>query len=100
MKVVEQEDRIKPMIIADRPIKEYFWAIALELNRPYTNEIALWATDNNMPSVERLVKLWDSFLVEELPGSRKRKQTINLKTSRKIVVNEVILRKNQILNKR
>ena len=94
-----EEEKIKPMIIADRPIKEYFWAIGLELQRPYTTEIALWATDNNMPAVERLIKLWDKFLVEEVEGSRKRKQTINLKTSRKIVVNEVILRKNSLLEK-
>ena len=94
-----EEEKIKPMIIADRPIKDYLWAMALELQRHYTTEIALWATDNNMDTVERLVKLWDNFLVEEVPGSRKRKQTINLKTSRKIVVNEVILRKNSLLEK-
>lgn len=94
-----EEEKIKPMIIADRPIKEYFWAIALELSRPYTRDIALWATDNNMPTVERLVRLWDKFLVEEVQNSRIRKQTINLKTSRKIIVNEVILRKNPILEK-
>ena len=94
-----EEEKIKPMIIADRPIKEYFWAMALEMSRIYTTEIALWATDNNMNTVERLVKLWDNFLVEEVPGSRKRKQTINLKTSRKIIVNEVILRKNPLLEK-
>lgn len=94
-----EEEKIKPMIIADRPIKEYFWAIALELQRPYTTDIALWATDNNMPAVERLVRMWDKFLVEEVEGSRKRKQTINLKTSRKIIVNEVILRKSTMLEK-
>lgn len=94
-----EEEKIKPMIIADRPIKEYFWAMALEMSRPYTTEIALWATDNNMPTVERLVRLWDNFLIEEVAGSRKRKQTINLKTSRKIIVNEIILRKSTLLDK-
>mgnify|MGYP001576761250 FL=1 len=95
-----EEEKIKPMVIADRPLKEYFWAIALELQRPYTRDIALWATDNNMPAVERLVRMWDKFLVEEVPNSRVRKQTINLKTSRKIIVNELILRKNPILEKK
>ena len=95
----EATEKIKPMIIANRPLKEYFWAIALELSRTYTREIALWATDNNMPAVERLIKLWSNFLVEEVNGSRQRKQTINVKTSRKIIVNEVILRKNPILDK-
>lgn len=94
-----EEEKIKPMIIADRPIKDYLWAMALELQRNYINEIALWATDNNMGTVERLIKIWDKFLVEEVPGSRKKKQTINLKTSRKIIVNEVILRKSPVLDK-
>lgn len=94
-----EEEKIKPMIIADRPIKEYFWAMALELSRTYTQEIALWATDNNMATVDRLVRLWDNFLVEEVEGSRKRKQTINIKTDRKIIVNEVILKKSPLLEK-
>jgi len=96
---MEEEEPIKPMIIADRPVKEYFWAIAMELSRPYVQDIALWATDNNMPTVERLIRLWDNFLVEEVQNSRKRKQTINLKTKRKILVNEVIIRKNPLLEK-
>lgn len=93
------EEKIKPMIIADRPIKEYFWAMGLELSRPYTQEIAMWATDNNMGTVDRLIRLWDHFLVEEVKGSRKRKQTINIKSQRKIIVNEVILRKSPLLEK-
>ena len=97
--MADETEKIKPMIIANRPLKEYFWAIGLELSRPYTKEIALWATDNNMPAVERLIKIWSNFLVEEVKGSRQRKQTINLKTSRKIIVNGIILMKNPILEK-
>lgn len=97
--MAEEENQIKPIIIADRPAKEYFWAMALELSRQYTQEIALWATDNNMNTVERLIKLWDNFLVEEVKGSRQRKQTINIKTKQKILVNEVVLRKSPLLEK-
>lgn len=97
--MANEENQIKPIIIADRPAKEYFWAMGLELSSPFTREIALWATDNNMPTVERLIKLWSNYLVEEVKGSRQRKQTINLKTKNKIIVNEVILRKSPLLEK-
>ena len=97
--MADEENQIKPIIIADRPAKDYFWAMGLELSRPYTREIALWATDNNMPTVERLIKIWDDFLVAEVKGSRQRKQTINIKTKNKIMVNEVILRKSPLLEK-
>lgn len=97
--MADEENQIKPIIIANRPAKEYFWAMGLELSRPFTRDIALWATDNNMPTVERLIKLWSNFLIDEIEGSRQRKQTINLKTKNKIIVNEVILRKSTLLDK-
>lgn len=91
--MMEDTEEIKKIIIANKPVEKYFWITAINLAKPGCNEIALHAVDPYMGTVERLIRLWAHFGVEEVEGSRRRIPEINIKTKRRIEVNEIILKK-------
>jgi len=93
------EEKIPVMVIANRPIKDYIYAMCLELSKPTVNRIILQATDNNMGVVLRLVRLWSAFGIEEVDESRKMVETINTGTNLPIRVNQLMLRKLGVIRR-
>ena len=82
------------IVIADKTVQEYFWIIALELVNH--NRVVLHVTNKYLGTVERLIKMWSVFKIEEF-GQRERIKTINQKNNTPIEANRVELRKSGVL---
>lgn len=83
------KDRV--IVIANKPVKDYYWILGLEFMN--ANQVTLHAIDLYLPTVERLIRLYESLGVEEYGDRGEKITTTNTKTGKTIEVNVIILRK-------
>lgn len=84
-------EKYKPIVIADKETKHYFWVIGLEVQRH--DIIVLHFMDKYNGTAESLARLYRALGLEKQKEVPDRVKTVNEKNGKVIDVNEIVLEK-------